>query len=172
MYKSTVNRLAKQQLVCYSLDLWLLGTAVFLTLCTCDVLIRGFLLHLLPAMVKGTSQRAVTFLTSESERKTFLRAELECGSSLHLCQKGWAVAVLWACRGLLGSPCSHVQDHLGSALTARVRPQGGNKHSHVFLPSNGNQSRGSGEEKYPTGDGESSEPTQQDEFCLEHGESC
>lgn len=146
---------------------------MFLTLCTCDDLIRGFLLHLLPAIVKGTSQRAVTFLTSESERKTFLRAELECGSSLHLCQKGWAVAVLWACRGLLGSPCSHVQDHLGSALTARVRPQGGNKHSHVFLPSNGSQSRGSGEEeKYPTGDGESSEPTQQDEFCLEHGESC
>lgn len=65
------------------------------------------------------------------------------------------------CGCALGSLCSHVQDHPGSALTARVRAQGGTKHLHVFLPSNGNQSGGSGEEvKYPIGDGKSNKPTQ------------
>lgn len=113
---------------------------MFLTLCTHDVLIRGYLLHL-PAVAKGTSHSHISDLRIRKKSFFGSRAgvwELPSPVPAGLCCD--CALGLQSALGVTLQPCP------GSPGVSLHRPQGGTKHLHVFLPSSGNQSRGIGEE--------------------------
>lgn len=74
LQENTVNRLAKQQLSCYSLDLRML-------LCACSVLIRSSPLRFLPAGAQGASWGAGSSLISTQEEKAAQGQSCSSGGS-------------------------------------------------------------------------------------------